>query len=108
MFYKSDDRDYRQPREGIRLKTLSHGERTHMVEFRLSRGSTLEEHSHPHEQIGYLVSGRIVLVIEGRRNPAGPGDSWCIAGNVPHSAEVLEDALVIEVFSPVREDLLHP
>jgi len=107
MFYKSDDRGYRQPREGIRIKTLSYGEMTHMVEFRLSRGSILEEHSHRHEQIGYLVSGKIVLVIQGRRNLAGPGDSWCIAGNVPHSAEIMEDSLVIEVFSPVREDLLH-
>jgi quercetin dioxygenase-like cupin family protein len=35
-----------------------------------------------------------------------PGDAWCVPGNIPHGAEVLEDAVAIEVFSPVREDYL--
>jgi len=34
------------------------------------------------------------------------GDSWCLPGNIEHSAEALEDSVVIEVFSPVREDYL--
>jgi mannose-6-phosphate isomerase-like protein (cupin superfamily) len=35
-----------------------------------------------------------------------PGDSWCIPGNVEHGAEVLENAVAVEAFSPVREDYL--
>ena len=35
-----------------------------------------------------------------------PGDSWCIPGHVEHRAEIIEDSVAIEVFSPVREDYL--
>ena len=35
-----------------------------------------------------------------------PGDSWCIGGDVEHGAEILEDSVAVEVFSPVREDYL--
>ncbi len=106
MFYKKNDSGYKEPMEGVKLKALTYGEKTLLAEFRSKKGAILAEHSHPHEQIGYLVSGRIVLIIDGERNPAEPGDSWCIHGDVPHSAETLEDAVVIEVFSPVRKDFL--
>lgn len=36
----------------------------------------------------------------------GPGEAWCIGGGVEHGAEVLADAVVIEVFAPVRDDYL--
>ena len=65
MFYKQTEKDYATPVEGVRFKTLVHGERTHMCEFRLEKGSPLTKHSHPHEQTGYLVSGRLDLFIEG-------------------------------------------
>ena len=47
-----------------RLKTLVYGARTLMTEFCLKKGSVLPRHSHPHEQTGYLVSGRIKLSID--------------------------------------------
>ena len=106
MFSKKSAENYRQPGPGVELKTITHGQKTSMVEFHLSAGSALPEHSHPHEQTGYLISGRIILTVNGTPNPAEPGDSWTVAGDVPHSAQVLEDAVVVEVFSPVREDLL--
>ena len=106
MFYKKEDSGYKEPADGVKLKALTYGEKVLMAEFRTSKGSVLPPHSHPHEQIGYLVSGRIILEIDGVRHPAEPGDSWCIAGDVPHTAEALEDSVVIEVFSPVREDYL--
>jgi quercetin dioxygenase-like cupin family protein len=106
-FYKRKDGEgYRDLVEGIRFKTLVYGERTLLAEFRIKEGAVLPEHSHPHEQTGYLVSGRVVFRVEGRRIEVGPGDSWNIPGNLPHSAEVLEDAVIIEVFSPVREEYL--
>jgi quercetin dioxygenase-like cupin family protein len=46
------------------------------------------------------------LIIGDERFDAKPGDSWCIPGDVVHGAEILEDSVVVEVFSPVREDYL--
>lgn len=106
MFNTKSDEGYNEPFEGVRLKTLVHGEKTLMAEFRLTKGHVLPEHSHPHEQTGYLVSGKIILDIGGKKHNVEPGDSWSIAGDLLHSAEILEDAVAVEVFSPVREDYL--
>lgn len=91
---------------GIDRKTLVHGDKTLMTEFVLCKGAVLPRHSHPHEQTGYLVSGRIRLSIGPNEYDAEAGDSWCIPGSVEHGAVALEDAVAIEVFSPVRQDYL--
>ncbi|QWV98339.1 cupin domain-containing protein [Geomonas nitrogeniifigens] len=106
MFKKRSDAGYRQVLPGIRQKTLVHGDKTLMVEFLLDKGALLPLHSHPHEQTGYLVSGRIRLDIGGNKEEILAGDSWCIAGGAEHNAEILEDSVAIEVFSPVREEYL--
>jgi len=106
VFYKSNSSGYKQALEGINLKTLVYGEKTLLSEFRLEKGSKLPKHSHPHEQTGYLVSGRIRLFIGEETFEAEPGDCWCIAGSLEHGAEILEDSVAVEVFSPVRKDYL--
>ena len=106
MFAESAIDKYSSPLEGIYQKTLVYGATTLMVEFRLDGGATLPRHSHHHEQCGYLVSGRLRLTIGPETFEAAPGDSWCIPGETPHSADVIEDSVAIEVFSPVREDYL--
>ncbi len=92
--------------EGIGIKTLVHGRETLMSQFRLAKGSALPAHSHPYEQTGYLVSGRIRLRIGEKRLELEPGASWCIPSGVEHGAEILEDSIALEVFSPLREDYL--
>jgi quercetin dioxygenase-like cupin family protein len=106
MFYKRSNNGYKQALDGIKLKTLVHGDKTLFAEFRLEKGSQLPRHAHPHEQTGYLISGRIRLTIAEESFEVEPGDSWCIPGQVEHRADILEDAVAIEVFSPVREDYL--
>lgn len=106
MFYQANPDGYRTALPGIQLKTLAHGDRTLLSEFRMAAGSILPPHAHPQEQTGYLVAGRIRFTVDGTSFEAGPGDSWCFGGYVVHAAEILEETLAIEVFSPVREDYL--
>lgn len=106
MFQKSSAEGYAPALPGIELKTLVHGEKTLMVEFLLEKGRILPKHSHPHEQTGYLVKGRIRLAIGTTEFEVMPGDSWCIPANLEHGAEIIEDSVAVEVFSPVREDYL--
>lgn len=106
MFYRKSDEGYKEALGGVQLKTLVYGEKTLMSEFRLHKGKNLPIHSHPHEQTGYVVSGRINLIVEEEKFEAGPGDGWCIHGDVEHGAETLEDTVIVEVFSPVREEYL--
>jgi quercetin dioxygenase-like cupin family protein len=106
MFYKGSPDGYRQVLEGIQLKTLVYGEGTLLAEFRLKQGSQLPRHSHPQEQTGYLIAGRIRLSIGDEALEMEPGDSWCVPSSIEHGAEILADSIAIEVFSPVREDYL--
>jgi quercetin dioxygenase-like cupin family protein len=106
MFEKRISTGYHLALEGIERKTLVHGEKMLMTEFRLRKGSLLPRHAHEHEQTGYLVKGRIRLSIGTEVYDAQAGDSWSIPGGVEHGAEILEDSAAIEVFSPVRNDYL--
>lgn len=106
MFNQKSKNGYQSRIKGVEQKTLVYGERTLMAEFLLKKGSLLPRHSHPYEQTGYLVSGHIVLTVGNERYDSQAGDSWCIPMGVKHSAEILEDTVAVEVFSPVREDYL--
>jgi quercetin dioxygenase-like cupin family protein len=107
MVVKKGDEGIVEMQAGISRQSLAHGERTHMVTFSLEKGAVLPLHSHEeHEQTGYLVSGRMVLTIDGTDHLIEPGDSWSIDSGIPHKVRPIEDAVVIEVFSPLREDYL--
>lgn len=106
MFDTQHASGYRELLPGIQQKTRVFGEKTLLAEFVLRRGSALPVHAHPYEQTGYLVQGRLRLRIGDREFEAQAGDAWCIPANVDHGAHALEDAMAVEVFSPVREDYL--
>jgi quercetin dioxygenase-like cupin family protein len=108
MFKKYDASGYTKALDRITRKTLVHGAKTLMTEFRLEQGAVLPKHMHPHEQTGYLVSGSMELMIGGETFEVSAGDSWCIPGDAEHSAVAREDSVAIEVFCPVRQDYLSP
>jgi quercetin dioxygenase-like cupin family protein len=71
----------------------------------LAPRSIVEEHSHPHEQVGMLLEGRMRFIIGGEEKVLGKGDMWRIPGNVKHKVIVLDEpAKAIDIFSPPRED----
>jgi quercetin dioxygenase-like cupin family protein len=68
-------------------------------------GAVVPRHSHPHEQLGYVVAGSIALDIAGDIALLGPGDGYTLAGGVEHSGTAGADGcVVVDVFAPVRED----
>jgi quercetin dioxygenase-like cupin family protein len=75
-----------------------------VIEVTLDKGAVVPMHDHPHEQVGYVVRGRVQFVINGETLIAETGDSYAIAGGIPHEATALEDSVVIDVFSPPREE----
>jgi quercetin dioxygenase-like cupin family protein len=105
--YGLDSREgFQEVAPGIRIKTIASGESVLMSKFRMRAGAELPAHSHPNEQIGYLLSGRIELHIGERTRDVRPGDSWCVPGGLAHRASIVEDSEALEIFSPVREDYL--
>lgn len=91
---------------GIRRRTITSGKTIYQMRAELAGGSRLPEHAHPQEQIAHVVSGRVRFVVDGKSIEVGPGESTYFASNQPHGAETLETAVVIDTFSPPRDDYL--
>ena len=92
--------------EGVSRRTLNAGERTSIHEIAIAAGCVVPMHTHPHEQIGYLVAGRVRFELGDEVKELSAGDSWIIPSEVPHEVTALEDAVALDIFSPAREEYI--
>lgn len=100
------------PREVVRpgvTRSGFRGEDTLMVMNWLEPGMEVNPHSHPFEQLVYIVQGRIRFTIEDEVIEAGPGSLICIPPDAVHCGEPLGDEPVmnLDIFNPIREDYRH-
>ena len=70
----------------------------------IAKGSSLPTHQHPHEQITYLISGELMFTINNENKIMQPGMCAVVPSNAPHSATAVKDCVVLDIFSPTRED----
>ncbi len=91
---------------GVERRTLAVTERLMLCEFHIRAGSEVPLHQHPHDQVGYVVSGEAIMVIAGKEYRCGPGDAYAIPGGVEHAARFEVDTVLIDVFHPPREEYL--
>jgi len=89
---------------GLVRRTLVTGPAMMLVEFTFQANVQVPTHAHPHEQVGYVASGRVRLTIDGQSHELTAGDTYCAPANIPHSALALEPSIVIDTFNPPRED----
>jgi quercetin dioxygenase-like cupin family protein len=89
---------------GVWRRTLSWGERLMVVQVVLEEGAVVPAHRHPHEQITYVVEGKLSMDVEGRTHILVPGDSLLFPSDTEHGATALKRTLVVDTFSPPRED----
>jgi len=82
------------------------GEKEMIVFWRMKAGAHAAAHTHPHEQIFWVLSGRMDFRLGGEKRSCGPGDMGVIPGGVEHEAWFPEDTEVVDVFAPPREDFL--
>jgi len=106
MVIKKNNENMVKMLDGVVRQSLVQGDNTHLVKFYLSKGKSVPVHSHREEQTGFMVSGNMVMSIDGVDYDLKEGDSWSIKGNIPHGAKMKDDCIVVEVFSPVRKDYL--
>jgi quercetin dioxygenase-like cupin family protein len=65
-------------------------------------------HSHPHEQISYIASGRVRYFIDAELAEAKAGDLVTVPPGIPHSIQLLsEEARLVDAFHPLREDFIY-
>lgn len=71
----------------------------------LAPHSVVEEHAHHHDQVGFLLEGRVVFTIGDETRTLNAGDVWCIPGNVRHKVVTLDKpARAVDIFTPPREE----
>ncbi|GAK54532.1 cupin 2 domain-containing protein [Candidatus Moduliflexus flocculans] len=92
---------------GVVRKVLASGGKMMAVEFTFANGSIGAIHSHPHEQIGYVAKGRFEATVGEQKAMIQEGDTYYVAPNVMHGVVALEDGVLIDVFTPQREDFLN-
>ena len=89
---------------GVFRRTMTEGDKMMLVEVHMDEGAVVPMHAHPHEQTGYLASGRCRLQIGDDVRELEPGGCWMIPGDVPHEATALEASVFVDIFSPPREE----
>jgi quercetin dioxygenase-like cupin family protein len=89
------------------VRQAIHSEKMTIARLEMSKGCLVPEHSHHNEQISTVQQGRIKFVLGGTETILGPGQVLRIPPHVLHSAEALDDAIGVDLFSPPREDWIR-
>jgi len=89
---------------GVAFHLLAIGPQSMVTKMHYLKENVIPFHSHPNEQTGYILSGRIRVLTRDSRHELDPGDTYAIPANIEHSIEIIEDAEEVQVFTPPRED----
>ena len=96
-----------EPLNDLIGRQMLNGDAMTLARITLARGAVVPLHSHPNEQIATVLSGRLRFRLGDDERVVDAGASLLIAGDVPHEVEALEDSVVLDVFSPPREDWIR-
>jgi len=90
------------PEPGLRRQVKSYSPSMVLVRHKMTKGVGAL-HSHPHEQMVYIVSGRIRFEHPGGVFEVGPGDCFLVPGSVENQAAALEDCEMLDIFTTMRD-----
>ena len=84
---------------------ILHGSDFTWVYWEIDKGSSLSEHNHVNEQLMHVVEGKFEFTINGKKHLCVKGSTFHIPSNVPHSGKAITSCVIMDVFSPKRDDL---
>lgn len=91
---------------GVDIRAMG-GEQVMLSLVEFQPGAVVQEHSHPHEQIGMVITGQARFHVGDQERVLGPGDMYRIPGGIPHRVIALEGHVqALDVFCPIREEYL--
>ena len=92
---------------GAVRSTLAYNDEAMLCRFRVKKGMQVPLHSHRASQVGYVLSGALRCMVSGEDGfEVRAGDSYAFNPHEEHGAEALEDAEILEFFTPPREDYM--
>ena len=107
MLYQNESIPAKQLDDKTSRKILGTGGSLMMAEVTFQKGGIGTPHSHDrHEQVSYIASGSFRVTVGGETTILNKGDSYYAPLNVMHGVEALDDSVIVDVFTPIREDFL--
>ncbi len=106
MFCPADGQPLEQVAPGVSRRILAAGGRLMAVQVAFAAGVAAPQHAHPHEQVSYIVSGRFEWQLGDQKRILESGDSVYVPPGVTHGVRALEASVILDVFTPQREDFL--
>jgi quercetin dioxygenase-like cupin family protein len=103
---KSSEAKRSNPEPGLIRSVGAYNDKLFLAEHRMEKGWVGAAHTHPHDQIVYVISGYLKVLCAGQEFEASAGDSFVVRGGVEHQASAIEASHVIDVFTPCRYDYL--
>jgi quercetin dioxygenase-like cupin family protein len=100
----ADKPEVESPFPGVGRKSLVWGERMLLTQIIMRQDSVVERHDHPYEQMGYCIQGAIELEVGDEKAICRAGSAWTIPAGASHAATGLENSILVEAFSPPRDD----
>ena len=106
-FIENDNIPWEEVEEGIYRKVIAYDEKLMLVKVRFAPGKVGTLHQHHHSQISQVESGVFEIEIDGHKKLLKQGDAYYIPPDTMHGAECIESGVLIDVFSPMREDFIQ-
>jgi len=107
QYMLDEDIAWEQVEPGVKRKVLSFDDRIMMVKVAFDTGGVGALHHHHHTQISYVAAGEFEISIAGEKKILRAGDGYYIPPNEIHGAVCLEAGVLVDVFSPIREDFIQ-
>lgn len=101
---QSKEQAMTSPEPGLKRQVMSFSPAMMLVRHTMEKGWVGTKHSHPHEQLVYIIKGHIRFEYPGGTFDAHAGDSFLVPGGVEHQASASADSEVLDIFTPMRED----
>ncbi|HAS6387622.1 TPA: cupin domain-containing protein [Vibrio vulnificus] len=106
MFVFNQDITLEDLGQGISRKVLAHSDNMMSVEVHFETGAIGAMHSHPHEQLTYVLSGEFEFTIGDEKKIVKTGDTMYKEANIEHGCVCLEAGVLIDTFTPMRKDFV--
>lgn len=100
------DVDLEKCGEGVQRKIMSYTDELMVVENHFEKGGVGAMHHHPHTQITYVVSGKFEFTIGGVKKIVQAGDTMLKKDGVEHGCVCLEEGILLDVFTPMRDEFV--
>lgn len=106
LFIEAESISWQPAGEGVRRKVMAYGDKLMAVYVEFRKGAIGYLHRHPHLQITYIQSGAFEVQIDGKKQVLRGGDFYYIPENLEHGVVALEESILVDFFTPMREDFV--